>query len=70
MMVLQQRDRGFFRACRRRGANCQLGNVVQSVTYDLVSVFSPESSEGFDIGSHADEVRASTTRNELGRNDL
>jgi hypothetical protein len=39
-------------------------------TYNLVSVFSPETSEGIDIGSHTDEVGASTTRNELGRNDL
>jgi hypothetical protein len=44
--------------------------VRGSGTYDLVSVFSPESSEGIDIGSHTDEVGASTTRNELGRNDL
>ena len=43
---------------------------VENGTYDLVGVFSPESSEGFDIGSHTDEVRASTTGDELGRNNL
>lgn len=39
-------------------------------TYDLGSVFSPESSEGYDIGGQADEVLASTTSDELGRDNL
>jgi hypothetical protein len=43
---------------------------VISIAHNFAGVVTPEALEGVDVGGQTNEVRASSTSNELGRHDL